>query len=145
MRSIFLAARYFFRRRRSTRWRRTHRTFVGILLSRVPRRLPGPVWRPSRLAYKCLRARALECTFCLRFMMRPSLISLRTKTLEFACPICSTSLGSIQTRLLPHLSTWAANLFWLLRLTIDLINKLNNTFYFPFSFFIICSITVLCP
>ena len=38
--SIFFASRYFFSRRRSTRWRRSQSTLVGRRASRVPLRLP---------------------------------------------------------------------------------------------------------
>ena len=41
--SIFLASRYFFNKRRSTRIRRIHCTLDGIRASLVPRRLPRPV------------------------------------------------------------------------------------------------------
>jgi len=59
-RSIFLASRYFERRRRNTRWRLNHSTLVGSLASLVPRRLPYPVWRPRRFAACSLAVRARE-------------------------------------------------------------------------------------
>ena len=40
--SIFLASRIFFNRRRRTRWRRIHNTFMGKRALAVPWRLPKP-------------------------------------------------------------------------------------------------------
>ena len=66
---------------------RIHKTFVGIRASRVPRRLPVPVWRPLRLASRFLATRLRECIATGFTMMRPSLINLRTFMRELACLI----------------------------------------------------------
>merc|ERR1711871_1700818 len=58
--SIFLESRYFLRRRRSTRRRRIQITAVGIRALARPTLFPVPVWRPLRLAARCLRTLYLE-------------------------------------------------------------------------------------
>jgi len=45
---------------------------------REPWRLPGPWWRPFRLAASLRRVRAFECTIGSFLMMKPSLIRRRT-------------------------------------------------------------------
>merc|ERR1719187_1951234 len=109
--SIFLASRYFLRRRRSTRIRCIHSTFTGIRALAVPFLLPVPVWRPLRRAMVFLRTRARECTATGLRIMRPSLMSLRMFWRELAFAISLVSLGSSQILFLPHFRTAAANRF----------------------------------
>merc|ERR1712220_10723 len=94
--SIFLASRYFFNRRRSTRRRRIQMIEDGIRALERPIRLPTPVWRPLRFAARCLRTLYRECTFTGFLITRPSLASLRILRREFAIEISLTSLGSNQ-------------------------------------------------
>merc|ERR1719232_518447 len=110
-RSIFLASRYFFKRRRSTRMRRIQRTFTGIRALAVPLRLPVPVCRPFRRAMVFLRTRARECTATGLRMMSPSFTSLRIFWREFSLAISLVSLGSSQILFLPHFKTAAASRF----------------------------------
>merc|ERR1711908_190626 len=116
--SIFLASRYFLRRRRSTRSRRIQITADGIRASLRPMRLPVPVWRPLALAARCLRWLYRECTLVGFLMTRPSFASLRIFRREFAMEISLTSLGSSQILRIPHFNTEAARRFCSLRETI---------------------------
>merc|ERR1711924_343585 len=116
--SIFLESRYFLRRRRNTRRRRIQITAVGMRASLQPMRFPVPVWRPLRLAAKCLRTLYREWIFVGFLITRPSLASLRILRREFAMEISLTSFGSNQIFLFPHFNTDAARRFWSLRDTI---------------------------
>lgn len=80
--SIFLASRYFLRRRRRTRRRRIQRILTGIRALAVPRRLPRPMWRPFRRASALRQHLKREWMAIGLRMMRPSLTNFRT-----ACPL----------------------------------------------------------
>merc|ERR1711924_449489 len=98
----------FLRRRRNTRRRRIQITAVGMRASLQPMRFPVPVWRPLRLAAKCLRTLYREWIFVGFLITRPSLASLRILRREFAMEISLTSFGSNQIFLFPHFNTDAA-------------------------------------
>lgn len=80
--SIFLSSRYFLNKRLRTRCLLIHNTPWGIRALAVPFLLPGPVWRPLRLAFNCSLTRNLEWIVCGFLIIKPSFMSLRT-----SCPI----------------------------------------------------------
>lgn len=110
--SIFPCSRYLRRSRRRTRCLLIHRILVGIRASLVPRRLPGPMCRPLRLAARFNRTRAREWMATGFLMIKPSLMSFLTACLELARAMSLASLGSSQIRPFPHLETEAARRLW---------------------------------
>merc|ERR1711907_335018 len=75
---------------------------AGILATNA---FPCAVWRPLRLAAKCLRTLYREWIFVGFLITRPSLASLRILRREFAMEISLTSFGSNQIFLFPHFNT----------------------------------------
>ena len=75
--SIFLASRYFLNNRLKTLCRLIHKTAWGIRAFAVPFLLPGPVWRPLRLASSFSRTRKREWITWGFLIISPSFINLR--------------------------------------------------------------------
>lgn len=128
--SIFFASLYFLNRRLSTRIRMIHRSFLLVLASRVPLRLPRPLWRPLERATLSLRTRNLEWVQTGLRMMRPSFTKRRIFWREVAFAISTVSFGSNQILRLPQRITAAARRFCIRKLLIFFRNAaLTNELY----------------